>query len=111
MKHAQMYSSVIELMMRTSKALSQRELDKQKELIEKYIKIEMGLIKRISEKIPQITDEKVKLLLNTILADEKRHHKLPKQVLKVILRGETITAEEWLDMMWRSVPFHGAPGG
>ena len=34
-----------------------------------------------------------------------------KKFLKVIIRGETITAEEWLDMMWRSVPFHGAPGG
>ena len=111
MKHAQMYSAAIELMMKTSKALSQLELDKQKELIEKHIKMERDLIKRISEKIPQIEDEKVKLLLNSILADEKRHHKLLEQVLQVIIHGETITEEEWFDVMWRSVPFHGAPGG
>jgi len=110
-KHAQMYSAAIELITKTSRALSQRELDKQKSLIEKHIKMEMKLIRRISEKIPQIEDEKVKLLLNAILSDEKRHHELLKQVLKIIVRGETITEEEWFDLMWRSVPFHGAPGG
>jgi len=111
MKHAQMYLAAIELMTETSKALSQLELDEQKSLIEKHIKMEMKLIDRINEKIPQIKDEKVKMLLDAILSDEKRHHKLLMQVLKVIVRGETITEEEWFDVMWRSVPFHGAPGG
>jgi len=110
-KHAQMYSAAIELMMRTSKALSEQELEKQRSLIKKHIEMEKGLIKRISEKIPQIEDEKVKLLLNAILSDEKRHHELLKQILKIIVHGETITNEEWFDAMWRSVPFHGAPGG
>ena len=110
MKHAQMYIAAIELM-KASKALSQLELDKQKSLIEKHIKMEMKLISRISEKISKIKDEKVKLLLDAILSDEKRHHKLLMQVLKIIVRGETITEEEWFDVMWRSVPFHGAPGG
>jgi len=110
-KHAQMYSAAIELMMRTSKALSEQELEKQRSLIKKHIEMEKDLIKRISEKIPQIEDEKVKLLLNAILSDEKRHHELLKQILKIIVHGETITNEEWFDAMWRSVPFHGAPGG
>jgi len=106
-----MYSAAIELMMRTSKALSEQELEKQRSLIKKHIEMEKDLIKRISEKIPQIEDEKVKLLLNAILSDEKRHHELLKQILKIIVHGETITNEEWFDAMWRSVPFHGAPGG
>jgi len=110
-KHAHMYSAAVKLMRETSKALSQRGLDEQKRLIEKHIRIEMNLITRISEKIPQIKDGKVKLLLNAILSDEKRHHELLKQVLKIIVRGETITEEEWFNMMWQSVPFHGAPGG
>ncbi len=111
MKHAQIYSAAIEVIRKTSKALSQQELDKQRALIEKHIEIERGLVKRISGKIPQIEDEKVKLLLNAILSDEKRHHELLKQVLKIIVHGETITEEEWFDALWRSVPFHGAPGG
>jgi len=110
-KHAQMYSAAIELIRKTSKALSQRELDKQRVLIEKHIEIERDLVRRLSGKISQIEDEKVKLLLNAILSDEKRHHELLKKVLKIILHGETITEEEWFDALWRSVPFHGAPGG
>ena len=110
MKHAQIYSAAIEVIRKTSKALSQQELDKQRALIEKHIEIERGLVKRISGKIPQIEDEKVKLLLNAILSDEKRHHELLKQVLKIIVHGETITEEGWFDALWRSA-FHGAPGG
>ena len=110
-KHAQMYSAAIELIKKASKALSQQDLEKQKDLVKKHIEIERELVRRISEKISQIEDEKVKLLLNAILSDEKRHHELLKQVLKIIIHGETITEEEWFDAIWRSVPFHGAPGG
>jgi len=53
----------------------------------------------------------VKLLLTAILADEKRHHELLKQVLEILVRGETITEEDWWDILWKNVPFHGAPGG
>ena len=73
--------------------------------------MEKNLIRRIVEKLPTIKNEKVKLLLEAILADERRHHQLLNEVLKLIVKGETITDEEWLDLIWKNVPFHGAPGG
>ncbi|MEM0049202.1 MAG: hypothetical protein QW424_04785 [Candidatus Bathyarchaeia archaeon] len=51
------------------------------------------------------------MLLTAILADERRHHELLKRVLEIIIRGETITEDEWWEFIWRNVPFHGAPGG
>jgi rubrerythrin len=111
LKHAQMYASAINLLTKAPKALTQKQLDSQKALVEKHIQIEAILIERISEQIPNIKDEKVKLLLNAILEDEKRHHALLQRVLEILVRGETITEEEWFEVMWRSVPFHGAPGG
>jgi rubrerythrin len=111
LKHAQMYASAINLLTKAPKALTQKQLDSQKALVEKHIQIESVLIERISEQIPSIKDEKVKLLLNAILEDEKRHHALLQRVLEILVRGETITEEEWFEVMWRSVPFHGAPGG
>lgn len=69
------------------------------------------LIERISEIIPSIENEKVRLLLNAILLDEKRHHELLKKVLEILVRGETITEEDWWDILWKNIPFHGAPGG
>jgi rubrerythrin len=73
--------------------------------------LELGLIDKISQEIIKVKDEKVMLLLDAILADEKRHHELLKRVLEIIVKGETITDEEWFGILWKSVPFHGAPGG
>ena len=110
-KHAEMYAAAVTLLTSVSKALSQEQLDKQRELVEKHIRMEAELIKRIGKITPDIENEKVKLLLNAILLDEKRHHKLLKEVLEILVRGETITEEDWWDVLWKNVPFHGAPGG
>ena len=110
-KHAEMYTSAVDLLTEVSKALTQEHLDKQTELVKKHIQLEAELIKRIGDELPKVENDKVKLLLTAILSDEKRHHALLKQVLGILVKGETITEEEWFDVMWRSVPFHGAPGG
>ena len=110
-KHAAMYTSAVNLLTEVPKALTQENLDKQKELVGKHIEMELRLIKRIGQELPKVENPKVKLLLTAILEDEKRHHALLKQILEILVKGETITEEEWLDVMWKSVPFHGAPGG
>ena len=110
-KHAQMYSSAVNLLTTVPPALNQAQLDKQRELVKEHIQLEAKLIKKIGEKLPTIENKKVRLLLNAILADEKRHHKLLKKVLAILVRGETITEEDWWDIIWKNVPFHGAPGG
>jgi len=110
-KHAEMYAAAAELLTSVSQALSQEHLDKQKALVEKHIRLEAELIEKISKVLPSVENEKVKLLLKAILADEKRHHELLKMVLEILVRGETITEADWWDLLWKNVPFHGAPGG
>jgi rubrerythrin len=110
-KHAEMYAAAIELLTSVSQALTQENLDKQKALVEKHIRMEAELIKKINKALPNVENEKVKLLLDAILADEKRHHELLKMVLEILVRGETITEADWWDLLWKNVPFHGAPGG
>jgi len=110
-KHAEMYDAAVKLLTSVSQALSQEHLDKQRDVVEKHICMERELIEKISDVMPTIENEKVKLLLNAILLDEKRHHALLKKVLGILVRGETITEEDWWDVLWRNVPFHGAPGG
>jgi acyl-CoA synthetase (AMP-forming)/AMP-acid ligase II len=110
-KHAEMYAAAVKLLTSVSQALTQEHLDKQRKLVKEHIRIEAGLIERISEVIPSVENEKVGVLLNAILLDEKRHHKLLKEVLEILVRGETITEEDWWDVLWKNVPFHGAPGG
>jgi rubrerythrin len=110
-KHAEMYASAVRLMTTVSKALTQENLDKQKDLVERHIEMEARLIRKISEVLPTVKDNKVKLLLSAILEDEKRHHGLLKQILEVLVKGETITEADWWDILWKDVPFHGSPGG
>ena len=110
-KHAEMYGAAVKLLTDVLQALSQENLDKQRSLVEKHIQMEAELIKKISDVLPSVENEKVKLLLNAILSDEKRHHELLKEVLEILVHGETITEEDWWDILWKNVPFHGAPGG
>lgn len=110
-KHAELYASAVKLLTSTSQALTQERLDEQKRLVEKHIKLELELIEKLDKIVPNIGNPKVKLLLEAILADERRHHELLKMVLEILVRGETITEEDWWDILWKNVPFHGSPGG
>jgi len=110
-KHAEMYASAVTLMTTVPKALTQENLNKQQALVEKHIQTEAELIKKINKTLPSVKNKKVKLLLTAILEDEKRHHGLLKAILEIIVKGETITEDDWWDVLWKDAPFHGAPGG
>ena len=109
-KHADMYSSAISLLTSVSQALTEDNLEKQTALVEKHIQLEANIIKKLQDVVPSIQNKKVKLLLSSILSDELRHHALLKKVLSILVRGETITDNDWWDVLWENVPFHGAPG-
>jgi rubrerythrin len=110
-KHAELYASAITLLSTTSQALTQENLDEQRELVEKHINLEADLIKKLEVELPSIENKKVAFLLNSILMDERRHHAMLKTVLEIIVRGETITEDDWWKLLWEESPFHGAPGG
>jgi rubrerythrin len=110
-KHAELYSAAITLLTESSRALTQENLDEQRALVEKHIQIEAELIKKLEKMMPTIENKKVKFLLNVIFADERRHHGMLKILLEVIVKGETITEEDWWELLWENVPFHGSPGG
>jgi rubrerythrin len=110
-KHAELYSAAVTLLTNVSQALTQENLDAQRALVEKHIKMEAELIKKLEKMMPSIENSKVKFLLNAILTDERRHHAMLKMVLEIIVHGETITEADWWELLWENVPFHGAPGG
>jgi len=110
-KHAEMYASAVTLMTNVSQALAQENLDEQRKLVEKHIQMEADLIEKIGNVLPTVENAKVRLLLNAILVDEKRHHALLKEILEILVQGEAITEADWWDVLWKNVPFHGSPGG
>jgi rubrerythrin len=110
-KHAELYASAIAILTTTAQALTQENLDEQVALVEKHINLEADLIKKLELELPTIESKKVAFLLKSILMDERRHHAMLKTVLEIIVRGETITEDDWWKLLWEESPFHGAPGG
>ncbi|MCS7139750.1 MAG: ferritin-like domain-containing protein [Candidatus Nezhaarchaeota archaeon] len=110
-KHGHMYASALSILTATPQVLSKKELEEHRSIVEKHIRIEAELIESINKILPTVENEKVKFLLTAILNDERRHHELLRHVLEVIVRGETVTEGDLWDLLWKSAPFHGAPGG
>lgn len=109
-KHADIYKAA-ESVISVAQAMPENELDKISKVVTWHINAEEKLISRLNESKKKTFDKKIKFLLESILADEKRHHELLKKIMEIIVKGETITKDEWWEMMWREVPTHGSPGG
>ncbi len=109
-KHADLYRSATQIIA-VAPALTEREFEHQEKVVRWHIEKEESLIGRLQEAIKKTANDRVKFLLESILADEKRHHALLKMVLEIIVKGETITDQDWWDIIWENAPFHGAPGG
>ncbi|NIN68367.1 MAG: hypothetical protein GTO63_27405, partial [Anaerolineae bacterium] len=103
-KHAEMYQSAIALLTSSSAALNEEQLDLQRKVVERHIQMEEAVIKQLEARMPGVENEKLELLLNAILLDERRHHKLLKTLLDILVRGETVTEGDWWDAVWGDVP-------
>lgn len=104
MKHAEMYRSALVLLTKKRLPLNQKQFDDQRELISWHIKKEEEMIEGLTEVMPMIEDEKVSFLLEAIMSDERRHHRVLKELHKVLVRGESIIEEDWWDAVWKDVP-------
>jgi len=109
-KHADIYKAA-ENIVSVAQAMSEGEMDKISKAVTWHINAEEKLIDRLNETLKRTFDPKIKFLLESVLADEKRHHELLKKILETIVKRETITKDEWWEIMWREVPTHGSPGG
>lgn len=109
MKHAELYRSAVGLLSGFEKALNQEEYIKIQEVIRKHIEIEELMLRRVIEAMSMTENKNVRFLLESIAADEKRHHDLLVKIRDTLVRGQTITEDEWWEFIWGSVPFHGAP--
>lgn len=103
-KHAEMYRSAIALLTSSSAALNEEQLDIQRKVVERHIKMEEAVIEQLEAKMPGVENEKLELLLKAILLDERRHHKLLKTLLEILVKGETVTEGDWWDAIWGDVP-------
>lgn len=109
-KHADLYKAA-ESIISVAPAMSEDELKRLEKVVAWHIDNEERLMAKLEEAIKKTGDKRAKFLLESIMSDEKRHHELLKTMMDTVVRGETISDDEWWEIVWRNVPFHGSPGG
>jgi len=109
-KHAGIYNAAISLT-KVTPALTDKEYMELEEITARHIEDEETAIAAIDKIMPRIKNTKVKFLLESVAADERKHHELLRKVMDLVVKKEAITEEDWWDILWKNVPFHGAPGG
>ena len=109
-KHAEIYRSAANIIT-VAPAMTESEFKHLKDVVRWHVENEEKIIGRLREAIDKTANDRVRFLLESILADEKRHHDLLNMIMNVIIKGETITDQDWWDVIWKNAPFHGAPGG
>ncbi len=109
-KHAGIYKAAISIASVTP-ALTDKEFRELEEITNRHIVDEEKAISALDEIMPRIEDSKIRFLLESIVADEKKHHELLSKIVELIVKKEAITEEDWWEILWKNVPFHGAPGG
>ncbi len=79
--------------------------------IQEHISLEAKAIETYTKIIPETDDPGSKQVLEYILEDEKRHHKLLNRIYSLVIEKETLTEEDLWNLTWKDVPWHGGPGG
>ena len=83
--------------------ISEDEREELKRSMEMHIRLEQKAIETYRETLKQITDVREKMLVNTILKDELRHHALLKWLYDVIIKDLTLTEDDIFEMTWKDV--------
>ena len=109
-KHAGIYNAAMSIT-KITPALTDKEYRELEEITAKHIVDEKKAIAALDKIMPKIKDSKVKFLLESIVVDERKHHELLNKIIDLVVKKEAITEEDWWEILWKNVPFHGTPGG
>ena len=111
LKHSNLYRGLLAVLEGYEPAITDEDFERLESLIETHIRVEETMMGRVEEFLGSVRDERTRYVLDYILVDERRHHALLRALLKLVADRETITENEWWDLVWRESPWHGSPGG
>ena len=106
LKHMSILQGLLALHTKKTEAIrliSEEERDKLRKNIETHMKLEEKAITTYKQLLGKITDSREKILIESILHDELRHHALLKQLYSTIIKDFTFTEEDVFEMTWKDV--------
>lgn len=108
-KHAILYRTAAYLIEGKNLSIIDIKFDDLEKSLRTHIETEEKMLKKVKEYITKTENEGAKRLLQEIYSDEVSHHPFMKQLLKLVLKGNTITEEDVFNMLFRDLPTGGAP--
>jgi len=110
-KHSHLYVAILDLLDKSRKMVPESDIEKIQDEIDLHIKIEAKMYQTVKSLLSTVEDQKIKMILQLIMEDEIRHHKIFQELKNVIMSKEALTEDTIWDMVWKDAVFHGGPGG
>ncbi|MFQ5711773.1 MAG: hypothetical protein ACE5GD_08350 [Candidatus Geothermarchaeales archaeon] len=98
MRHSDMLQAVIDL--HTGAVVSDIDKKTMAKELDGHIRNEGEMLNRIQIIMSEVEDEKTRSLLKDMILEEKRHHQILNGLLKIIERVESISDEDWWDIVY-----------
>jgi rubrerythrin len=110
-KHSMLYDTIAELLGGRGPLLDDAQAERLLREIEEHIRVEEAMMDSARSLASSARVEGAKLVAESILEDEERHHEMLRAIREMIIKRETLTEDEIWEMTWRYAMWHGAPGG
>ncbi|MCE7738529.1 MAG: hypothetical protein KAU62_05810 [Candidatus Heimdallarchaeota archaeon] len=112
-KHETMLQALLDRLTEPSPAIDEKVSEEIAHAIHEHMELEALAVKKYKEYLDSLCciDNKEKIVIKAIYADELRHHELMKWIYKTIVEKETLIEEDIWDHMWEDAFSHGTPGG
>jgi rubrerythrin len=96
-RHAHMYATLIDLAAEAT--VTKVEHYEMRKALERHVVNERKMLVQAERISRSLKDPRMKPLLKTILADERRHHKALSTLLGTIVEEEKISEDDWWDYL------------
>jgi len=100
MKHADMLQVLVELT--TGALVSDFERYDLSKMLDKHVADEKDALDRIEKIISRVEDSRAQFMLSQIAADERKHHRLLEELIRISESKEVVKNEEWWEFLERN---------
>ena len=100
-KHEKMLTTILHLLESPSKEQFGCEGEEFRKVIEKHVEIEKEMLEGFEEIVDKTEDKRIRLILQDIISDEKKHHMIMKRIHELVCKSEEVQDSKWWDFLFR----------
>lgn len=99
-KHGHMLNTILQLLKSPSREV-RSESEQFRKVLEKHVEIERKMLVDFERIVDVTEDNRLRFIIQNIIADEKRHHAIVKRIYELVCEDEKGRDEKWWDFLFR----------